>query len=167
MPKFTLDILYILLDYCDPIDTNIMTVVDELVDDSEKDFDKFIKYSIQKSKRDSLDRTSDINDMMKKDRKDQLEKFEEMKRRCNYKIIPSYNNEIYKTIKCDEYKWSELEDFYTDNNAVINPIVNTPIVNTPIVNTPVINIPITNYTVVNTGTVNTIDSLINSVSNYN
>ena len=95
MPKFTLDILYILLDYCDPFDTNIMTVIDVLADSSEKEFDKFIKYSIQKSKRESFDKTKNIAEILKKERVKQLKQFEKMKKDNNYKSFHSYDYKPY------------------------------------------------------------------------
>ena len=50
MNKFPFELIQIFIDFCDPEDTNIFIIADTL-SNNENEFDKLIKYSIEKTKR--------------------------------------------------------------------------------------------------------------------
>lgn len=96
--RLDLDILYILLDYCNPIDTNIMTVIDVLVD-NEREFDKFIKYSIKNTV--SL-KNQFIRETLKQNRQEQLTKFRKMNKQLEYRREPTEYLEYMPLVIEDE-----------------------------------------------------------------
>jgi len=100
----TSDILYILLDYCDPIDTNIASVI-EVLTGSENSFDNFVKYSVQKTQRERMGKEYYAN-IVKKDRKNQFKQFQKMKEKNKYKLLELYNYTIQYN---NEYKLIKLE----------------------------------------------------------
>jgi Icc-related predicted phosphoesterase len=71
------DILYILLNYCDPIDTNIICVIGALTE-NENVFDKFIKFSVYKTHRIKIGEEYHKH-IIKKERQNQLKQFQNMK----------------------------------------------------------------------------------------
>lgn len=103
---FTSDILYILLDYCDPIDTNIITVIESFTD-NEKVFDRFAKYSVQKNKRTKYDNNY-IIDKINLNRKNQFKQFQKMKKENNYKSLSNYSE---LTIKYDTDNFNAFSNF--------------------------------------------------------
>jgi hypothetical protein len=67
------DILYILLNYCDPIDTNIICVIGALTE-NENVFNKFIKFSVYKTHRIKIGEEYHKH-IIKKERQNQLKQF--------------------------------------------------------------------------------------------
>ena len=85
----TSDILYILLDYCDPTDTNILSVIETLTE-NENVFNKFIKFSVQKTHRIKIGKENHKH-IIKKERQNQFKQFQIMKKKNNYKLLDNYN----------------------------------------------------------------------------
>lgn len=114
--KIPLDILYILLDYCNPMDTNILTVIETIAKNSqENEFDNFTKYSIQKTKRDRINREKFIKDYMKEEREKQLKQFEKMKKENNYNLIHPFLSEKTDNNIINNRRW-EIMEYDDDDN---------------------------------------------------
>lgn len=117
--KLPTDVLYILLDYCDPLDTNLITVVESFTN-NETVFDKFMNYTIHKSKRDLSHRNKNLSKFSIKKVEEQKKEFEKIKKEQNLqKIKHEYFYPNLNTGRTSNWNLTDNSNFNTNTQTYL------------------------------------------------